>query len=45
MGHEYAIDNRIYQFVSDEFRSSTLSNALDRTVEGSLARTSEEGTS
>ncbi|MBB2988258.1 integrase [Terracoccus luteus] len=44
MGHEYASTTGIYQFVSDEFRSSTLRNALDRTVKEAMARTSEEGT-
>lgn len=45
MGHEYASTTGIYQFVSDQFRSSTLRNALDRTVKEAMARTTEEGTS
>ena len=37
MGHEYASTTGIYQFVSDDFRASTLRAALNRTVERSLA--------
>ena len=44
MGHEYASTTGIYQFVSDEFRRSTLRAALDRTVTEALARNKEEGT-
>lgn len=45
MGHEYASTTGIYQFVSDEFRRSTLRSALDRTVKESMARNTEEDTS
>lgn len=44
MGHEYASTTGIYQFVSDEFRRSTLRDALDRTVKEAMARTTEDGT-
>ena len=44
MGHEYASTTGIYQFVTDEFRRSTLRAALDRTVTEALARNNEEGT-
>jgi len=44
MGHEYASTTGIYQFVSDEFRSSTLRAALDRTVKEALARNTEDDT-
>ena len=39
LGHEYASTTGIYQFVSDDFRSSTLRAALNRTIEQSLAGT------
>ena len=39
MGHEYASTTGIYQFVSDDFRSSTLRAALNRTVDQALAGT------
>lgn len=45
MGHEYASTTGIYQFVSDEFRRSTLRSALDRTVKEAMARRTEDGTS
>jgi integrase/recombinase XerD len=45
MGHEYASTTGIYQFVSDEFRRSTLRSALDRTVKEAMARRIEDGTS
>lgn len=41
MGHEHATTTGIYQFVSDDFRGSTLRAALDRTVEAALAHTKE----
>lgn len=44
MGHEHASTTGIYQFVSDEFRRSTLRSALDRTVAEALARRTEDGT-
>ncbi|WP_434612056.1 tyrosine-type recombinase/integrase [Arthrobacter sp. A5] len=44
MGHEYASTTGIYQFVSDEFRRSTLRAALDRTVTEALARSNKDGT-
>ena len=44
MGHEYASTTGIYQFVSDEFRRSTLRSALDRTVTEATARRTEDGT-
>jgi integrase/recombinase XerD len=43
MGHEYASTTGIYQFVSDEFRRSTLRAALDGTVNTALARSTTEG--
>jgi site-specific recombinase XerD len=39
LGHEYASTTGIYQFVSDDFRSSTLRAALNRTIEQSLGDT------
>jgi hypothetical protein len=33
MGHEHASTTGIYQFVSDDFRNSTLRAALDRTMD------------
>jgi len=33
MGHEHASTTGIYQFVSDDFRNSTLREALDRTMD------------
>ena len=45
MGHEHATTTGIYQFVSDEFRRSTLRSALDRTVKESMQRRTEDGTS
>ncbi|MEI2775608.1 MAG: tyrosine-type recombinase/integrase [Tetrasphaera sp.] len=45
LGHEYASTTGIYQFVSDEFRRSTLRSALDRTVREAMTRTTEDGTS
>jgi site-specific recombinase XerD len=43
MGHEYASTTGIYQFVSNDFRRSTLRAALDRTVNEAMARTTENG--
>lgn len=45
MGHEHASTTGIYQFVSDEFRRSTLRSALDRTVKEAMTRTTEDGAS
>ena len=45
MGHEHASTTGIYQFVSDEFRRSTLRSSLDRTVKEAMARRIEDGTS
>lgn len=45
MGHEHASTTGIYQFVSDDFRSTTLRSALDRTVKEAKARILEDGTS
>ncbi len=45
MGHEHAATTGIYQFVSDEFRRSTLRATLDRAVNEALARRTEDGTS
>lgn len=45
MGHEHASTTGIYQFVSDEFRRSTLRSALDRTVTEAMQRKTEDGTS
>jgi len=44
MGHEYASTTGIYQFVSDEFRRSTLRAALNRTVGEALGRSGGDGT-
>lgn len=44
MGHEYASTTGIYEFVSDEFRRSTLRAALDRTVVEALGRSNKGGT-
>ncbi|WP_306971978.1 tyrosine-type recombinase/integrase, partial [Arthrobacter oryzae] len=33
MGHEHASTTGIYQFVSDDFRNTTLRAALDRTMD------------
>ena len=33
MGHEHVSTTGIYQFVSDDFRSTTLKAALDRTMD------------
>lgn len=41
MGHEHAATTGVYQFVSDQFRSTTLRAALDRTVGAALARGKE----
>jgi site-specific recombinase XerD len=38
MGHEYASTTGIYQFVSDDFRSTTLRASLDRTMDEALGR-------
>ena len=38
LGHEHAATTGIYQFVSDDFRRSTLRRALDRTVQEAMAR-------
>jgi hypothetical protein len=43
MGHEHASTTGIYQFVSDEFRRTTLRSALDRTVTEAMARQTEDG--
>lgn len=45
MGHEYASTTGIYQFVSDEFRRSTLRAALDRSVADALGGRAEDTTS
>ncbi|MDT5220625.1 MAG: integrase/recombinase XerD [Mycobacterium sp.] len=45
MGHEHATTTGIYQFVSDEFRRSTLRAVLDRTVKEAMQRRTEDGTS
>lgn len=45
MGHEHASTTGIYQFVSDEFRRSTLRSALDRTVKEAMQRRTEDGIS
>jgi integrase len=45
MGHEHASTTGIYQFVSDEFRRSTLRSALDRTVNEAMQRGTEGGAS
>jgi hypothetical protein len=45
MGHEHASTTGIYQFVSDEFRRSTLRDALNRTVREAMERRTEDGTS
>ncbi len=44
MGHEHATTTGIYQFVTDEFRRSTLRSALDRTVTEAMQRRTEDGT-
>ncbi|WP_434612803.1 hypothetical protein [Arthrobacter sp. A5] len=38
IGHEYASTTGIYQFVSDDFRSSTLRASLDRTMDEALGQ-------
>lgn len=38
MGHEYASTTGIYQFVSDDFRSTTLRASLDRTMDEALGK-------
>jgi hypothetical protein len=43
MGHEHASTTGIYQFVSDEFRRTTLRSALDRTVTEAMARKTGDG--
>jgi len=45
MGHEHPSTTGIYQFVSDEFRRSTLRAALDSTVQEALGRTYQDGAS
>lgn len=45
LGHEHAATTGIYQFVSDDFRRSTLRSALDRTVKEAMQRRTEDGTS
>ena len=45
MGHEHGATTGIYHFVSEEFRTSTLRAALDRTVMEAMARKTEDGTS
>jgi integrase/recombinase XerD len=40
MGHEYASTTGIYQFVSDDFRSTTLRASLDRTMDQALGKQS-----
>ncbi len=45
MGHDHAATTGIYQFVSDDFRRSTLRSALDRTVKEAMLRRTEDGTS
>src|SRR3546814_3311350 len=45
MGHEHATTTGIYQFVSDEFRRSTLRNARDRTVTEAMQRRTADRTS
>ena len=44
MGHEHATTTGIYQFVTDEFRRSTLRSALDLTVKEAMQRRTEDGT-
>ena len=43
MGHEHASTTGIYQFVSDDFRNTTLRSALGRTM-GEALGLSEGGT-
>jgi site-specific recombinase XerD len=38
MGHEYASTTSIYQFVSDDFRSTTLRASLERTMDQALGK-------
>jgi site-specific recombinase XerD len=38
MGHEYASTTTIYQFVSDDFRSTTLRASLERTMDQALGK-------
>ena len=45
MGHEHGATTGIYHFVSEEFRTSTLRAALDRTVKEAMQRRTEDGTS
>ncbi|MDQ0075726.1 hypothetical protein [Arthrobacter oryzae] len=40
MGHEYASTTGIYQFVSDDFRSTTLRASLDRAMDQALGKQS-----
>ena len=40
MGHEYASTTGIYQFVSDDFRNTTLRASLDRTMDHALGKQS-----
>jgi hypothetical protein len=40
MGHEYASTTGIYQFVSDDFRNTTLRASLDRTMDQALGKQS-----